>query len=119
VILIRFVKFGYFKKIGNFCQKIKESYCYLGVTASYTGILSQTSKNLMEKGRKAWFKIKKTITLNSPCNLLEKPLFWILFLLTSNFQEEHNLLSTFNPFCIPIRQKYGILYFSDNRNASL
>jgi hypothetical protein len=26
----------------------------------------------MEKGRKTWFKIKKTITLNSPCNLLEK-----------------------------------------------
>jgi hypothetical protein len=26
----------------------------------------------MEKGRKAWFKIKKTITLNNPCNLLEK-----------------------------------------------
>lgn len=26
----------------------------------------------MEKGRKAWFKIKKTIGLNNPCNLLEK-----------------------------------------------
>jgi hypothetical protein len=26
----------------------------------------------MEKGRKVWFKIKKTITLNNPCNLLEK-----------------------------------------------
>jgi hypothetical protein len=26
----------------------------------------------MEKGRKAWFKIKKTITLNNPGNLLEK-----------------------------------------------
>lgn len=26
----------------------------------------------MEKGRKAWFKIKKNIGLNNPCNLLEK-----------------------------------------------
>jgi hypothetical protein len=26
----------------------------------------------MEKGRKAWFKIKKTITISNPCNLLEK-----------------------------------------------
>ena len=26
----------------------------------------------MEKGRKAWFKIKKTITLDNQCNLLEK-----------------------------------------------
>jgi hypothetical protein len=26
----------------------------------------------MEKGRKAWFKIKKTVGLNNPCNLLEK-----------------------------------------------
>ena len=51
-----------------------KSYCYLGVTVSDTGNLklSQTSKNPMEKGRKTWFKIKKTITLNSPCNLLEK-----------------------------------------------
>jgi hypothetical protein len=49
-----------------------KSYCYLGVTVIYTGNLSQTSKNLMEKGRKAWFKIKKTITLSNPCNLLEK-----------------------------------------------
>jgi hypothetical protein len=26
----------------------------------------------MEKGRKAWFKIKKIITLSNSCNLLEK-----------------------------------------------
>jgi hypothetical protein len=26
----------------------------------------------MEKGRKAWFKIKKTVGLNNLCNLLEK-----------------------------------------------
>ena len=26
----------------------------------------------MEKGRKAWFKIKKSVGINNPCNLLEK-----------------------------------------------
>jgi hypothetical protein len=26
----------------------------------------------MEKGRKAWFKIKKTIGQNNPCDFLEK-----------------------------------------------
>ena len=31
-----------------------------------------SSKLLMEKGRKAWFKIKKTIGLNNPCSLIEK-----------------------------------------------
>jgi hypothetical protein len=32
---------------------------------------------LMEKSRKAYFKMKKTIGLNNPCNLLEK-LFYSL-----------------------------------------
>ena len=49
-----------------------KSYCYLGVTIKYTGNLNISSKLLMEKGRKAWFKIKKTVGLNNPCNLLEK-----------------------------------------------
>jgi hypothetical protein len=30
---------------------------------------------LMEKSRKAYFKMKKTIGLNNPCNLLEKLLY--------------------------------------------
>jgi hypothetical protein len=36
-----------------------KSYCYLGVTIKYTDNLSISSKLLIEKGRKAWFKIKK------------------------------------------------------------
>ena len=68
---------NHFKLDNEYLETVK-SYCYLGVTVSYTGNLSQTSKNLMEKGRKAWFKIKKTITLNNPCNLLEKILIpWL------------------------------------------
>lgn len=51
-----------FKFDNEYFETVK-SYCYLGVTVSYTGNLSQTSKNVMEKCRKAWFKIKKTITL--------------------------------------------------------
>ena len=62
---------NHFKLDNEYLETVK-SYCYIGVTVSYTGNLSQTSKDLMEKGRKAWFKIKKTITLNNPCNLLEK-----------------------------------------------
>jgi hypothetical protein len=60
----------------------------------------------MEKGRKAWFKIKKTVGLNNPCNLLEK-LFELNTMafdfswFTSSFQEEHNLLNTFKEFCSP------------------
>ena len=56
---------------GKHLETVK-SYCYLGVTIKYTGNLNISSKLLMEKGRKAWFKIKKTVGLNNPCNLLEK-----------------------------------------------
>ena len=56
---------------GKHLETVK-SYYYLGVTIKYTGNLNISSKLLMEKGRKAWFKIKKTVGLNNPCNLLEK-----------------------------------------------
>ena len=56
---------------GKHLETVK-SYCYLGVTIKYTGNLNISSKLLMEKGRKAWFKIKKNVGLNNPCNLLEK-----------------------------------------------
>ena len=48
-----------------------KSYCYLGLNIKYTGNLNMSSKILMKKGRKAWFKIKKTISLNNPCDFLE------------------------------------------------
>jgi hypothetical protein len=49
-----------------------KSYCYLGLNIKYTGNLNMSSKILMEKGRKAWFKIKKTISLNNPCDFFRK-----------------------------------------------
>ena len=49
-----------------------KSYCYLGINIKHTGNLNTSSKLLMEKGRKAWLKIKRTTGLNNPCNLLEK-----------------------------------------------
>ena len=60
-----------FKVNENYLETVK-SYCYLGVTIKYTGNLNTSSKLLMEKGRKAWFKIKKSVGLNNPCTLLEK-----------------------------------------------
>lgn len=56
---------------GKHVETVK-SYSYIGVTIKYTDNLNISSKLLMEKGRKAWFKIKKTVGLNNPCNLLEK-----------------------------------------------
>ena len=50
---------------GKHLETVK-SYCYLGVTINYIGYLYISSKLLMEKGRKAWFKIKKTVTSITP-----------------------------------------------------
>ena len=62
---------NHFKLDNEYFETVK-SYCYLGVTISYTGNLNQTSKNLMEKGRKAWFKTRKNyfryLKLMSPLN---------------------------------------------------
>ena len=59
-------------KINESIIETVKSYCYLGITLKYTGNINISTKSLMEKGRKAWFKIKKTIGLNNACNLLEK-----------------------------------------------
>ena len=47
-------------------------YCYLGIVMKYNGNFNLAIQTLMEKARKAYFKIKKTIGLNNPCRLLEK-----------------------------------------------
>ena len=47
-------------------------YCYLGFTLKCNGNFNLGISVLMEKARKAYFKIKKTIGLNNPCKLLEK-----------------------------------------------
>ena len=48
------------------------NYCYLGMVLKYNGNFNLAINTLMEKARKACFKIKKTIGLNNPCRLLEK-----------------------------------------------
>ena len=62
---------NYFK-INNEILETVKSYCYLGIVVSYNGNLNLSKTNLMEKGRKAWFKIKKTLSLDNPCCVLEK-----------------------------------------------
>jgi hypothetical protein len=42
---------NHFKLDNEYLETVK-SYCYLGITVSYTDNLSQTSKNLMGKGQK-------------------------------------------------------------------
>ena len=56
---------------GSTLETVK-TYCYLGMTIKYTGNMHLAGTSLMEKARKAWFKIKKSIGLDNPCNLLEK-----------------------------------------------
>ena len=59
-------------KIENEILETVKSYCYLGIIINYTGNLNISKTNLMEKGRKAWFKIKKTLSLDNPICILEK-----------------------------------------------
>ena len=59
-------------KCANCTLETVNSYCYLGVTFKHNGSLTHTSKLLMEKAKKALFKIKNTIGLDNPCSLLEK-----------------------------------------------
>ena len=48
------------------------NYCYLGMVLKFNGNFNLAINTLMEKARKAYFKIKKTIGFNNPCRLLEK-----------------------------------------------
>ena len=43
-----------------------ENYCYLGMVLKFNGNFNMAINTLMEKARKAYFKIKKTIGLNNP-----------------------------------------------------
>lgn len=47
-------------------------YVYLGITMKFNGNFNVAINALIDKARKAYFKIKKTIGLNNPCKLLEK-----------------------------------------------
>ena len=58
----------------NILETVK-SFSYLGVTIKYNGTINTSSSLLMEKGRKAFFKIKKCVGFDNPCSLLEKHLY--------------------------------------------
>ena len=60
----------------NIIQTVSKYY-YSRVMLKCNGNFNVAVSLLMEKSRKAYFKIKKTIGLNNPCNLLEK-LFYSL-----------------------------------------
>ena len=47
-------------------------YCYLGILLKYNGKFNIAISVLMKKARKAMFKIKKIVSLNNPCRLIEK-----------------------------------------------
>ena len=48
-------------------------YCYLGIVMRYNGSFNLAISTLMEKARKAYFKIKKKVSLNyNPARLIEK-----------------------------------------------
>lgn len=72
------------------------SYCYLGVTFKYTGSLNNTSSLLMEKAKKAFFKIKKTVGLDNPCRLLEKLFDNLIAPVMLYCSEIWGILGTFN-----------------------
>ncbi|XP_063418062.1 uncharacterized protein LOC134700624 [Mytilus trossulus] len=55
----------------NVIQTVSK-YCYLGIMLKCNGNFNLAVSLLMEKARKACFKIKKTIGLDNPCKLLEK-----------------------------------------------
>ena len=57
--------------LNKFKYQTVTSYCYLGGTIKYSGSIGGFSNVLMDKGRKASFKIKKSVGLNNPCSLLE------------------------------------------------
>ena len=47
-------------------------YNYLGIIMKYNGKFNVAINALIEKARKAYFKIKKNVGINNPCRLLEK-----------------------------------------------
>ena len=59
-------------KIQNYILEIVNSFCCLGVTIRYNGNINASSSLLVEKGRKAYFKIKKCVGFDCPCSLLDK-----------------------------------------------
>ena len=60
-----------FRYDNSYLETVKQ-YCYLGIILKFNGCFNSAIDSLMEKARKAYFKIKKTLGINNPCKLLEK-----------------------------------------------
>lgn len=56
---------------GNTMQVVSK-YCYLGIVLKSNGKFNLATSVLVEKARKAYFKMKKIIGIDNPCKLLEK-----------------------------------------------
>ena len=65
------------------------------MTIKYSGSNDGSSNLLMEKGRKAFFKIKKSVRLNNPCSLLEKLFDTLVVLVILYCSELWGLETTF------------------------
>ena len=62
---------NHFKCDGNIIDTVS-NYCYLGITLKCNGNFNLAATTLMEKARKAYFKMKQSIGLNVSCKTLEK-----------------------------------------------
>ena len=59
----------------KFQHKVLEtvkSFCYLGITIKYTGNICASTTLLMEKRRKAFFKIKQCVGFYNPSMLITR-----------------------------------------------
>ena len=60
-----------FKYLGVPLETVQQ-YCYLGIIMKYNGNFNIAISSLVDKARKALFKVKRIVGLNNPCKLLEK-----------------------------------------------
>jgi hypothetical protein len=58
------------KKLKSKGSETVSQYCYLGIVMRYNGSFNLAIS--MEKARTAYFKIKKTVSLNNPARLIDK-----------------------------------------------
>ena len=56
---------------GNSLETVSK-YCYLGIMLKHNGKFNLAISTLVDKARKAYFKVKKNVGLDNPCKLLEK-----------------------------------------------
>ena len=58
--------------INGICIETVDKYCYLGINLKCNGKFNLAAARLVDKARKALFKVKKSLGLHHSCQLLEK-----------------------------------------------